>query len=64
MKDLMPGFEELHIAKVADNTYIVRTDKGVVVTAQNFGQAVKRAREFFGEVIVKPRGEAAEAEAE
>ena len=49
MKDYLPGFNELHVAKVADGTYIIRSDKGVVVTAQNFGQVKKRAAEFFDE---------------
>lgn len=49
MKDLMPGFNELHIAKVGDGSFILRTDSNVVVTAQNFGQVKKRAAEFFDE---------------
>lgn len=49
MKDIQPGFEELHVAKVSDGSYILRSDKGVVVTAQNFGQVKKRVAEFFGE---------------
>lgn len=49
MKDLMPGLLELHIAKVADNTFVLRSDRGVVVTAPTFAAVVKRAREFFSE---------------
>lgn len=59
----MPNLVELHVAKVSDGTYVLRTDKGVVVTAVNFGQVVKRAREFFDEVIVKgSKEEVAQAE--
>ena len=47
MRDLMPGFEELHVAKVSDGTFIVRSDRSVVVTASNLAQAVKRVKEFF-----------------
>lgn len=66
MRDLLPGFNELHIAKVSDNSYIVRSDKGVVVTATNFGQAVKQARSFFDEEILRggrAQGEPIEVEA-
>lgn len=57
MRELNPGYEELHIAKVSDGTYICRSDKNVVVTATNFGQAVKQARSFFGEEITRTKGE-------
>lgn len=61
MKDLMPGFTELHIAKVADGSFVLRTDNQVVVTAQNFSQVKKLAASFFdidrkdtGEVVSSP----------
>lgn len=57
MRDLLPGFEELHVAKVSDGTFIVRSDRSVVVTAPTLTQAVKKVKEFFD----VPKPEASQA---
>lgn len=46
-------FKEAGISQVSDGTYVVKDNGGTVVTAQNFGQVVKRLRAFFDEEIVK-----------